>query len=158
MGSIEKLQEMGAISIRKKAGAGNNYTLKTSTEIGTSTKNGTGTKNGTTPVPKTVPVPVPKTVLEPKREPKKNLSAQCADKFAHFEDFWKAYPRKVDKKRAKAAWGRIAKGVRLQIIEHVQNRPWPKDKSFVMHPTTFLNNERWEDDTAATDQTQESYF
>lgn len=73
MCALENLVELGAVSVTRAHGSGNQYSLQTSTNIGTSPEIGTGTEIGTAPVPKTVPPPVPKTALEPKREPTKNL-------------------------------------------------------------------------------------
>jgi len=71
--AIADLVKMGAITVEKHHGAGNHYTLLTSTDIGTSPESGTSPKNGTAPVPKTVPAPVPKLGHEPTKESTKNL-------------------------------------------------------------------------------------
>lgn len=65
--------------------------------------------------------------------------------------FWDAYPRKVGKPAAKKAWN----GVRPQNQDTVEamaeglglwERFWKKkDKEFVPHPATWLNQRRWED-------------
>lgn len=67
-----------------------------------------------------------------------------------FERFWACYPRKVGKPTAKAAFakalvkaddGSIADGLALWC------RYWATqpDQQFVPHPTTWLNQERWND-------------
>ena len=70
-----------------------------------------------------------------------------------FEDFWKAYPRKVAKKAARTAWLRLAPSPELanEIIDHVKQRAqddaqWLKGKEWIPHAATFLNGERWEDE------------
>jgi len=71
-----------------------------------------------------------------------------------FEDFWKIYPRKIEKKKAQAIWkqikpsdeqkSKICSAVEAQIKWRVtangEFRPeWP-------HPTTWLRGERWNDE------------
>ena len=74
---------------------------------------------------------------------------------ARFEDFWKEYPRKVKKKTAKEIWAR-KKLDRLadQLIADVGSRlrgdaQWKE--GFIPHPTTYLNQERWDDELAAAE-------
>ena len=67
-----------------------------------------------------------------------------------FDEFWKAYPRKVDKKGAARAFFRI-KGLSKsfsQIMEALekckQSTQWKKDGgNFIPHPTTWIRQERW---------------
>lgn len=70
-----------------------------------------------------------------------------------FEQFWLAGMRKVDKKRAKQKYMQLIKGERevklftAMIIKDVQDRIKLKQFGFQsMHPTTYLNNERWDDE------------
>jgi hypothetical protein len=70
---------------------------------------------------------------------------------AHFEAFWAAYPRKVDKAGCLRKW--TANGldkVGEQIIAHVKAKAtthdWQKDGCrFVPMPATYLNQRRWEE-------------
>ena len=74
------------------------------------------------------------------------------EKDGHFFDvFWKAYPRKVNKREAKSRW----KNKKLPPIETLleilekqkQTEQWKKDGGkFIPHPSTWLNQERWEDE------------
>lgn len=67
-----------------------------------------------------------------------------------FDEFWKAYPRKVDKKGAARSFFRI-KGLTKafpQIMEALEkckkSQQWIKDGgNFIPHPTTWINQERW---------------
>jgi hypothetical protein len=72
-----------------------------------------------------------------------------------FEDFWQAYPRKVGKGAARKAWdaavGRkrvdprvIITGARRYAAD--PNLPTEAEKSFIPHPSTWLNAERWGDE------------
>lgn len=85
-----------------------------------------------------------------------------------FETFWRAYPRKVGKAMARAKWNAITtKGLTAkckdrdgnvmdvelvatpeEIIEGALAYRWDSidtEDRFVAHPTTWLNQGRWED-------------
>ena len=80
-----------------------------------------------------------------------------ADKSASdwFVEFWKIYPNKVKKSAAITAWksGKCEK-IAERIIADVKLRcetEWKgQDIHFVPHPTTYLHQKRWEDDTRPT--------
>ena len=69
-----------------------------------------------------------------------------------FDDFWAVYPNKVKKKDAMAAWrtGKCDK-VADRIIADVKLRrdtEWNgQEMHYVPHPTTYLHQRRWEDET-----------
>tara|TARA_R110000803_G_scaffold50951_1_gene105579 strand:+ start:992 stop:1483 length:492 start_codon:yes stop_codon:yes gene_type:complete len=67
-----------------------------------------------------------------------------------FEDFWKAYPRKVAKGKARKAWDKATKNVAPQTIieagEQYAKSVAGSEAKYIAHPTTWLNAERWEDD------------
>lgn len=70
-----------------------------------------------------------------------------------FDVFWKAYPRKVAKGAARTAWERT-KAIRppleilLQAIEQQKEQEqWQRDGGmFIPHPSTWLRQERWDDE------------
>jgi hypothetical protein len=70
-----------------------------------------------------------------------------------FEDFWKAYPKKVGKQEAKKAWER-QNGNRpkldtivAKITELRKSSQWLKDNGqFIPHPATWLNRGGWDDE------------
>lgn len=75
-----------------------------------------------------------------------------ADIEASFNDFWDFYPRREAKAAAKKVYARalakttpeaMAEAVRL-YAEEWKERP-AKDRRFIPHPTTWLNQERWHD-------------
>ena len=74
-----------------------------------------------------------------------------------FDDFWKMYPRKTDKKKAMAAWAKVKPDddLAIKIITNVSNRlasgEWVKGSQYIMHPTTYLNGARWDDESQAPD-------
>lgn len=72
---------------------------------------------------------------------------------ADFLAFWEAYPRKVGKGAAYTVWKRIkpVNGTIQQILDAVacqrKTDQWKKDGGqFIPHPTTWLNQRRWEDE------------
>ena len=68
-----------------------------------------------------------------------------------FDTFWEAYPRKVKKKEARKKFQAVfPKKVSLERLltaleEHKHSEQW-KDVKFIPHPSTWLNQERWEDE------------
>lgn len=75
-----------------------------------------------------------------------------------FSRFYAAYPRKVSKPAALRAWKSLKADSALtdRIIADVQRRcdtEW-KDQpiQYIPHPSTYLNQRRWEDETAPTER------
>jgi superfamily II DNA helicase RecQ len=67
----------------------------------------------------------------------------------HFQTFWELYPKKVGKGGARTSYKRALKKTTAENILSAlrkQSHKW-KDKQFIPHPTTWLNQERWEDET-----------
>lgn len=67
-----------------------------------------------------------------------------------FEKFWDAYPRKVGKQKALAAFEKIdvTLDVLLAALENQKrSAQWTKNGGeFIPHATTWLNGKRWEDE------------
>jgi len=67
-----------------------------------------------------------------------------------FEIFWKAYPRKVGKGAAFRSWKAHKPDLNtcLKAIEiQKQTEQWKKSNGqFIPHPTTWINQHRWEDE------------
>jgi len=70
-----------------------------------------------------------------------------------FQRFWLAGMRKCNKKKAKPLFNRLLKASKdpeaftTKLIEDVQNRIRVHQFGFdMMHPTTYLNGERWDDE------------
>lgn len=76
-----------------------------------------------------------------------------------FDRFWELYPRKVGKIAARKAWEKITNPD--DVIEGVNrlladpNRP---SLEFLPHPSTWLNEGRWEDEPYPARQAPESRF
>ena len=74
---------------------------------------------------------------------------------ALFEDFWNAYPRKIAKKEAMKKFAKAVKdgtdpntiiaGAKTYAASTVG-----KETKYIAHPTTWLNQGRWEDETTTT--------
>lgn len=70
-----------------------------------------------------------------------------------FDSFWKSYPRKISKDKALKSFTKIHKELPdindlIKIIENHKNQDqWQKDDGkFIPHPSTWLNQKRWEDE------------
>ncbi len=69
-----------------------------------------------------------------------------------FENFWDIYPAKVAKKKTFTSWMNIemTKSLYDKIIEslkaHIVSERW--GKGIIPHPTTWLNQERWDEKLA----------
>ena len=76
-----------------------------------------------------------------------------------FDEFWAAYPRKDDKKRAWLKFKAIKNLEKVfpDIMADVENKKkseqWNKNGGqFIPMPSTYLNNERWNDEETVTRQ------
>lgn len=72
---------------------------------------------------------------------------------ADFERFWNSYPRKVGKQAARRAFEQAGIPVDrlLAALERQRGAPqWQRDNGrYIPNPATWLNEGRWEDETAA---------
>lgn len=83
--------------------------------------------------------------------------------YVHFDAFWSAYPKKVNKKKAQEIWSKLnpdkllVDRIMLSLDRQKNSKSWLKDGgAFIPHPSTWLNQERWNDETELT--TQRRYF
>lgn len=84
-------------------------------------------------------------------EKPENHSKTLAEK--RFDEFWAAYPKKVGKKVAAAAWNKIKPDTELhsKIIASVEKakrtEQWQRENGrFIPNPSTWLNQGRWDDE------------
>lgn len=63
-----------------------------------------------------------------------------------FEQFWNAYPRKENKRRAETAFKNLTKKDQNLAIKDSRERYKHTDKKFIPHATTYINGERWNDE------------
>lgn len=69
-----------------------------------------------------------------------------------FDDFWKLYPRRVAKKDAMRAWGRLTEDEQARAIVGVQRYARSRvgqDPRYTLHPATYLNGARFDDEPDA---------
>lgn len=77
-----------------------------------------------------------------------------------FDAFWKAYPNKTAKKKAEQIYIRLLKDAKdpallvgeisIGLMRANQSPQWKKDGGqFIPHPSTWLNQERWNDEGRA---------
>ena len=90
-----------------------------------------------------------------KNNNKENNNISCL-----FDQFWKAYPRKESKPTAKKAFEKIKPDEELlqkmltAIERFKKTDQWQEDGGrFIPHPSTWLNQRRWEDEPMAAKQT-----
>lgn len=89
-----------------------------------------------------------------KKENKKEKSIDVIDKKEMlFNEFWKAYPRKVNKNGAKKSFMRISKLEQLfpTIMEKLEmfkkTKNWQDNNGqYIPYPQTWINQKRWEDE------------
>ena len=64
-----------------------------------------------------------------------------------FDQFWAAYPRKVGKGAARAAYLKAMRKTDLgTMLDALAKARWPADPKFIPHPATWLHAERWDDE------------
>lgn len=68
-----------------------------------------------------------------------------------FEEFWKCYPKRRGKGAARKAYAKAVRNVEHSDImaglrRFVLAEPWHGDIQFCPHPSTWLNQERWDDE------------
>ena len=77
-----------------------------------------------------------------------------------FNEFWNVYNKKVSKPKAITAYNRALKKVDHKTIMDAlkkQKKLWVgKDKAYIKHPTTWLNQECWEDEIEHIQPAKES--
>ena len=86
-----------------------------------------------------------------------SLNSSLNSSESEFEQFWKAYPRKVGGKRnALRVWGKAKDRPSIQIILQAimkakQTAQWKKDGGqFIPYPATWLNRGSWDDEPVET--------
>jgi hypothetical protein len=114
-----------------------------------------------TPASATPDVDVPKPLTPTSDEPSLNRQEPSvpprrrghAPASADFDEFWRAYPRKDDKKAARKAFDKMApSSEKLAIMlaalrRQAAGEDWKKDGGkFIPYPATWLNGERWDDE------------
>jgi hypothetical protein len=88
-----------------------------------------------------------------KRRRKQAAAAGGADE--GFEEFWKCYPRKIEKAKARAVWRQLSPDAELRakilaaIEAQKKSELWRREGGkFIVYPERWLERGRWEDETA----------
>lgn len=81
------------------------------------------------------------------RRPTRRVTGLYTDDFL---TFWEAYPRKVKKLAAALSWSNQAPGLQTVLAAlkwQTRSPEWlAEGGAYVPHPTTYLNQRRWEDE------------
>jgi hypothetical protein len=68
-----------------------------------------------------------------------------------FIDFYSRYPRKTGRGKAVLAWRKAIKKADFEtIMKGLENFQFSADKQFIPEPSSWLNGERWADETQST--------
>lgn len=65
-----------------------------------------------------------------------------------FDEFWAVCPNKADKKRSKRLWEALSKAKKEKCflgMKNYQKQCSQDGRTNILMPSTFINNERWED-------------
>jgi len=68
-----------------------------------------------------------------------------------FDEFWSLYPRKIAKATARKAWAKLSAEQHLMAAKAIQThcdywRAKETELEFIPHASSWLNQERWEDE------------
>ena len=79
-----------------------------------------------------------------------------------FEQFYKLYPRKVGRYLAEKNFKKLSQKDKLKAYEGLSKykKFWKAnetDRQFIPHPSTFINQKRWEDDIEVPKTPQRKY-
>lgn len=82
-----------------------------------------------------------------------------------FEEFWKAYAKSYDKKKAQQKWNALSDEDKLAIMKHVPlyvAATQGERKQYRKYPCTYLNNRSWENEIESharqSDLSQQEFF
>lgn len=143
---------------RKSAQAGRASALKRKDSASTNVPSGLqpGANTRPTPTPTPTPfIPLPSSTTENhKRESSLNRQFVKSEFDGAFDAWWKAYPRKVGKRSARTKYEGILKreeATEADLMQGLQAycafvQAEGTETKFVAHPTTWLNQGRWQDD------------
>ena len=71
---------------------------------------------------------------------------------------WDKYPRKLNRKKSEAIWKRIPKSDRLKILTDIESRFTNMDSQYIPYPSSYLNQERWNDEPENNSQDEQTKF
>jgi hypothetical protein len=75
-----------------------------------------------------------------------------------FDIFWNLYDYKKDRKKAKLKWDKLKLDTQQKIIDSIpEYKKSTSDKQFRKHPSTYLNNESWNDEITIKKSIEDQY-
>lgn len=129
--SLRYLEDFGLLRIQHQNGTSNRYFLSVDTYV----------------------QPPQDTTVQPLRTPvTSNTKVNTKDKYTEeFEEFWKVYPRPVNKHQTFTKWKKVVDEISekkllvytIRFAEKVQREN--TEEKFICHPSTWLNQKRYED-------------
>ena len=166
--AIKAMEDLGLIIVERQLGKGNRFTLvgvqsrhQNNGETVTSRKKPTSQEKPTGSAKQ----PVGKSRLHQSGKADSHQSGKAdtesinesiknhISEISPFEEFWKAYPRKVSKDAAQKAWVKCKPPLQdvLQALAwQVRSEQWRQDNgAFIPYPATYLNKGRWKDEPPA---------
>jgi len=83
----------------------------------------------------------------------KTITINKTEIYPGFDDFWNLYDYKQNKPKSKKLWDKISQRDKELIIAFLPNyiKSTP-DKKYRKHPSTFLNNQGWQDEIIKNNQ------
>lgn len=73
--------------------------------------------------------------------------------YVEFDRFWAVYPRRQQRKTASKSWEKLKvtedlfSRIKQNIVDRLQSQEWSLlDKVHIPHASTYLNQERWDDE------------
>jgi len=99
----------------------------------------------------TQPVSISRCVKTPLKDTSKRQSIEQA-----FEKFWKAWPKKVDRKEAYQKFLKVKEPVEvlLSAIERQKKSQQWEEKKYIPSPARWLSKEKWEDEVIVEQKSQ----
>lgn len=99
----------------------------------------------------------PKPSINPQPSSEANASSEVSARKSHFEIWWEAYPSKVGKRNAEAAYDKARKRLKdagkdphatmlAGLLKAKASRRWADPTYHIPNPQTWLNGDRWEDE------------
>ena len=151
---VQKLIESGLVSTTRRCRDDHKYSTYLYQLNLSSSGNGVppGQEKPSSAGPAEVEFRAEPSVKNRKKEP--SLSSSSVDD--GFDQFWTIYPRKVGKGAALKAWNKARKTASTEQILAACNLyaalRRTEDPQYTAHPATWLNQERWLDETMTTEQ------
>lgn len=71
---------------------------------------------------------------------------------------WSLFPKKIAKSKAVSKMGNMDMATLKLIESDLRSREWSSDPRYILHPSTYLNNERWLDEVSAPEQKDDELY